>query len=145
MPESVQASRTLRVSREEVFTAWTDPERLREWWGPPGFSVDRIDADLRVGGSYRIVMRPPDGDVRELVWTFEEISPPERLVYRWQWVLGGVEQPETHVTVVFRDAADGTQVELTHVGFTDEAEWRHHDDGWSGCLDRLDAILNQVV
>jgi uncharacterized protein YndB with AHSA1/START domain len=145
MPGPVRAQRTLRVPREEVFAAWTDPERLRQWWGPPGFSVDRIDADLRVGGAYRIVMRPSDGNVRELLWLWEEISPPERLVYRWRWVLDGVEQPETHVTVDFRDAPEGTRVELVHHGFPDRAEWRHHDDGWRGCLERLEAKLNQVV
>jgi uncharacterized protein YndB with AHSA1/START domain len=83
--------------------------------------------------------------VRELLWLWEEISPPERLVYRWRWVLDGVEQPETHVTVDFRDAPEGTRVELVHHGFPDRAEWRHHDDGWRGCLERLEAKLNQVV
>jgi uncharacterized protein YndB with AHSA1/START domain len=145
MPGPVHAQRTLRVPREEVFAAWTEPDRLREWWGPPGFSVDRIDGDLRVGSSYRIVMRPPEGSLLELLWTFDEISPPERLVYRWRWIFDGVEQPETHVTVDFRDAPEGTRVELIHIGFADDAEWRHHDDGWSGCFERLAAILNQMV
>jgi uncharacterized protein YndB with AHSA1/START domain len=122
-----------------------NPERLRRWWGPPGFTVEAIDADLRVGGSYRIVMRPADGDVRELVWTFQEIAPPERLVYRWQWVIGGVAEPATHVTVVFRDAGDRTEIELTHVDFTDDDERAHHVGGWDGCLDRLPAILNRMV
>jgi uncharacterized protein YndB with AHSA1/START domain len=145
MPGPVRTGRTLRVPREEAFDAWTNPERLSQWWGPPGYSVDRIDGDLRVGGSYRIVMRPPGGAVQELLWLFDEIAPPERLVYRWRWVFDGVEQPETHVTVDFRDAPDGTRVELFHAGFPDEPERRHHDDGWNGCLDRLGTILNQMV
>jgi uncharacterized protein YndB with AHSA1/START domain len=76
MPGPVRTERTLRVPPAEVFAAWTDPDRLSQWWGPPGYSVDRIDADLRVGGAYRIVMRPPDGDVRELLWLWDEICRP---------------------------------------------------------------------
>jgi hypothetical protein len=49
------------------------------------------------------------------------------------------------VTVEFRDAPGGTRVELTHVGFPDDEEWRHHDDGWRDCLNRLEATLNQMV
>jgi uncharacterized protein YndB with AHSA1/START domain len=134
----VRTERTLRVPPEEVFAAWTEPERLRQWWGPPGFSVDRIDGDLRVGGSYRIVMRPPEGDLLELVWTFDEIAPPARLAYRWRWGHGG---DETQVTVDFRAAPEGTRVELLHTGFTDEADRQHHDDGWRDCLQRLNQLV----
>jgi uncharacterized protein YndB with AHSA1/START domain len=135
----LRVRRRVRAPRADVYDAWVNPERLRAWWGPPGFTVERIDADLRVGGRYRIVMQPPEGDARELLSTFEEITPPERLVYEWQWVIAGVEQPVTRVSVTFRDAGGVTEVELVHRGFTDDAERRHHIEGWDGCFQRLAA------
>lgn len=145
LADGLRVVRRLRAPREEVFDAWINPERLRAWWGPPGFTVDDIDADLRVDGRYRIVMRPPDGGIRELVWTFREISPPERLAYTWQWVIDGIAHAETHVTVSFREAGDHTEIELTHVDFVDDADREHHTEGWAGCFSRLDATLNHMV
>ena len=43
--------------RELVWRAWTDPERLRRWWGPRGFTAPVATTDLRVGGRYHWGMR----------------------------------------------------------------------------------------
>jgi uncharacterized protein YndB with AHSA1/START domain len=133
--------RTIQARRVDVFDAWVDPERLRAWWGPPGIEVVELEHDLRVGGSYRIVMQAPDGEQRALVWSFREIAPPERLVYGWRWDAGA----ESLVAVRFHDLGDRTEIEITHTGIVDDAEAAMHEHGWAACLDGLDAILNRVV
>lgn len=133
--------RTVRARRADVFDAWVNPERLRAWWGPPGIDVVELEHDLRVGGSYRIVMQAPDGERRVLVWTFREIAPPERLVYGWRWDAGA----ESLVAIRFHDRGDGTEIEITHTGIAEEAERDAHAAGWVGCLDGLDATLNRMV
>ena len=52
--------RTIHASPERVFDAFTDPEQLRVWWWPEGFTCPAAEVDLRVGGRYRIEMRWPD-------------------------------------------------------------------------------------
>jgi uncharacterized protein YndB with AHSA1/START domain len=141
----MRIARTFHAPAAEVFDAWIDPERLRAWWGPPGVSVPALDADLRVGGSYRIVMEGADGEQRVLVWTFREIARPERLVYDWQWTTGPETGPPSRVTVTFRAAGERTQVELTHTGIADPAIAANHAAGWAACLDGLDATLNRMV
>ena len=42
-----------------VFRMHVEPDLLAQWWGPKGFSVPSVELDVRVGGSYRIAMRPP--------------------------------------------------------------------------------------
>ncbi len=140
LPDGVRVVRTIRARRADVFDAWVDPERLRAWWGPPGVTVTGLDGELRVGGQYRIAMRMPDGGARELVWTFREIAPPERLVYGWRY--GG---EESTVTVLFRDAGDRTEVEIVHTELDDPQTRAGHGDGWVGCLDGLETTLNQMV
>jgi uncharacterized protein YndB with AHSA1/START domain len=43
--------RTIRAPLADVFDAWVNPRRLRNWWGPPGVTVLQVEGELRVGGS----------------------------------------------------------------------------------------------
>ena len=138
--------RTFAAPPDQVFAAWTDPELLKRWWGPHGFSTPAADVDLRAGGCFRIAMKPPQGDVYHLTGAFREVERPQRLVYTWVWdgkFRDGSEMrmPETLVTVEFRACDHGTQVALTHDGFPDQERRDGHEQGWSGCLDRLGDVV----
>lgn len=37
------------ANRERVFTAWTDADVLKKWWGPPGCITRSVEIDLQVG------------------------------------------------------------------------------------------------
>ncbi len=145
VPGGLRIVRTVHARRADVFDAWVNPERLRSWWGPPGIAVAELHADLRVGGSYRIVMAAPDGPRRVLVWTFREIVPPERLVYGWRWDEAPEGAAESVVSVAFRDRGERTEIELTHTGFADDGLRDTHASGWLACLDELDGTLNRMV
>ena len=54
--ERVIVRRVIAASRERVFRSWTEPEQLKQWWGPGGFSCPAAEVDLRPGGTYRLVM-----------------------------------------------------------------------------------------
>ena len=73
-------TRVFDAPRELVFEAWTDPERLKRWWGPHGFTNPVCNVDCRPGGSYRIVMRGPDGTEHPAKGVYREVVRPERLV-----------------------------------------------------------------
>lgn len=47
--------RSFDASREHVFDAWTDPERIKQWWDPTGTPLAECAVDLRPGGSFRFV------------------------------------------------------------------------------------------
>jgi uncharacterized protein YndB with AHSA1/START domain len=48
--------RVFDASREEVWKAWTDPETLKQWWGPDNVTIPECEVDLHVGGKFYIVM-----------------------------------------------------------------------------------------
>ena len=56
----IVASRILSYPRELVFRAWTEPEHLKNWWGPAGFTNTFNEFDLRVGGMWRFIMHGPE-------------------------------------------------------------------------------------
>ena len=45
-------SRVFDAPRELVWKCFTDPEHMKQWWGPKGFTVIASKMDLRPGGTY---------------------------------------------------------------------------------------------
>jgi uncharacterized protein YndB with AHSA1/START domain len=56
----IVSSRIINVSRELVYRAWTEPNHLKNWWGPAGFTNTFNEFDLRVGGRWSFIMHGPE-------------------------------------------------------------------------------------
>jgi uncharacterized protein YndB with AHSA1/START domain len=77
----VVITRSFQAPRRLVFDAMTRPELIKRWLGVfGGWSFDRCEVDLRVGGEYHYVWRGPDEARMGMHGRFREIVPPERLV-----------------------------------------------------------------
>ena len=76
----VVMTRAFDAPRRLVFDALTKPELLKRWFGPRGWSLVVCEADLKVGGAWRWVLRGPDGRDMGMRGVYQEITPPERLV-----------------------------------------------------------------
>jgi uncharacterized protein YndB with AHSA1/START domain len=57
-------TRVLEATPEQIWSAFTDPDQLCEFFGPAGTHCPResITVDLRVGGDFRITMQNDDSD-----------------------------------------------------------------------------------
>jgi len=73
-------TRVFDAPRELVFKAWTDQDRLKQWWGPKNFTTPVCEVDPRPGGAVRIHMRGPDGTIYLMLGFLREMVEPERLV-----------------------------------------------------------------
>jgi uncharacterized protein YndB with AHSA1/START domain len=74
-------TREFDAPRDLVFKAWTEPERLAQWWGPKGFTLKVAKVDLRPGGMFHYGMVGPDGSEMWGKFIYREITPPERMVF----------------------------------------------------------------
>lgn len=143
---SIKAGTSLRISRliqadpMTVFDAWTLPKHLKRWSAPEGIALENAEVDLRVGGRYRLAMRTAEGKSHTAVGTYREIVRPTRLVYTWSWEEDDSTTEETLVTVEFNTVGDATEVVLIHERFATTASRDDHLQGWTSCLDRLEAI-----
>jgi uncharacterized protein YndB with AHSA1/START domain len=134
--------RRIAASAVELFAAWTQPELLRRWWGPPGAVCTAAEVDLRVGGRYRIANRFGDGTLLWITGVFEHIEPPERLVYTWSLESRAVQAER--VSVRFAPLPDGaTEVIVTHERIVEESARSGHERGWVGCLEGLARYLQR--
>jgi uncharacterized protein YndB with AHSA1/START domain len=74
-------SRSVDAPRELVWKAWTEPDRLKRWWGPKGFAVRAAEGDLRPEGVFHYCLRPPGGQDMWGKFVYREIVVPERLAF----------------------------------------------------------------
>jgi uncharacterized protein YndB with AHSA1/START domain len=138
-------SRVIDAPRPLVFQAWTDPAQVACWWGPKGYTTVEYEMDIRPGGTYRLVMRSPEGTDQRKRGTYREIVEPERIVFTFAWEApDGSLGLELLVTVTFEVLGSRTRLTLRQSGF-DTVEWRDsHLGGWTSCLERFGEYMTTV-
>ena len=129
----------IKSSIETVYSAWTDPEKLREWMGPEGVKCEAAEIDLRIGGKYSINMNTTEGE-RVVEGQYKEIVPNTRLVFTWHWLDGTFK--ESLVTIDFSEEHDGTLISLVHELLPNKEQSEQHALGWRSCIICLEGYLN---
>lgn len=140
LENSLRITRLFQATPEKVFEALTRPEQMSRWCAPSDEYSTSAEVDLRVGGQYRIEMTHASGSVHTAVGEYREVTPPKRLVYTWSWEDGAVK--DSLVTVELRELDGGVELTLVHEQFTDAEQSAKHEQGWAGCLNRLEAALH---
>lgn len=74
-------SRVFAAPRALVFKAFTEPERLMQWFGPREWPLSFCEVDLRVGGCWRYCMTGPGGEQAWGKGVYTEIAAPGLLAY----------------------------------------------------------------
>ncbi|QGY42246.1 hypothetical protein GM418_00815 [Maribellus comscasis] len=74
-------TRVVNFSQEEVFKAWSEPNHLKKWWGPNGFTNTFHTFDFRPGGKWSFIMHGPDGTDYPNESVFVKIESPSMIVF----------------------------------------------------------------
>lgn len=112
----IVSTRIFNHSRNLVFNAWTDPDHLKNWWGPQGFTNTFHEFDLRPGGKWSFTMHGPDGINYPNEIIFVEIEEPKRLVWDHQ------SSPEFQSVALFEEPSENkTKVTFKMIFRTPEA------------------------
>lgn len=138
----VEVRRRMPAPREIVYQAWIDPQGIREWMCPGDTISAEATLDVRVGGSYRIVMKRKDGESVQ-VGTYQVVDPPAKLVFTW----AGADNPgeTTLVTVEFISHGDESELVLTHERFVKPDLARRYESGWGTIAEKFAAYLFRRV
>ena len=140
-------TRVFDAPRELVFKVWTDPKHVAQWWGPRGFTNPVCELDLRPGGAILIHMRSPDGIVYPMRGVFQEVVPPERLVFT-SAALDSDGNPmfEVLTTVTFAEEGGKTKQILRARVIKKTAQAAPYlagmEAGWTQTLERLAAYVS---
>jgi len=136
---SLTLVRRIKARPSIVFDAVTTADGIAHWWGPDAGPVLMAEADVRVGGQFRVRFRMLDGSEHESQGEYLELVKPERVVFSWRWT-GGQEDPGiSRVEIRLRAIPEGTELTFTHALLHDEEARRSHEAGWIGSLNKLEA------
>jgi uncharacterized protein YndB with AHSA1/START domain len=128
----IRVERVFDAPRNHVFSVWTDPQLIPEWWGE-GTVVEEMD--VRAGGTYRF--RTAFGVIEG---EFREVEAPERLVQTFQ----------NHLqTLEFEDLGEQTKLTQTmRFETTEERDTTMNygvEEGAKGGFARIDDVLEKLV
>jgi uncharacterized protein YndB with AHSA1/START domain len=147
--------RVFEAPVELVWKAWTEPEQVKKWWGPRGFTCPTAEIDFRVGGKSLNAMQSPDFNDGKPIWStgvYKEIVPFKRIVTTDSFadehgnVVSSTEYgmedlpAEMMITVTFEDLGGRTKLTLRHEGLTREHK-EGANGGWNESLDKLAELL----
>jgi uncharacterized protein YndB with AHSA1/START domain len=153
-------SRVFDAPRDLMWKCFTDPEHMKQWWGPKGVKVVKSQMDLRPGGSYLYGMQTPDGKVMWGKMVYRKIDPQDRIEFinSFSDENGGLTRhplaptwPLEMLSVfTFEDAPGGkTKFTVRWTPFNATAEEQQTFDaghasmtqGWGGTLEQLATYL----
>jgi uncharacterized protein YndB with AHSA1/START domain/uncharacterized damage-inducible protein DinB len=156
MTRDLVITRIFDAPRELVWRAWTDPQQMMRWWGPPTFTTPVCSMDLRVGGKYLYCMQSPEGQQFWSTGIYREIAPPELLVFTDSFAdeqgnvvaashygMGDDFPLEMVVTVTLEAIGDQTKMTLRHEGLPAGEMGDMTMEGWNGSFDKLADSLRQ--
>ncbi len=104
----IVSSRVFNTKRELVYRAWSNPNHLKNWWGPAGFTNTFNEFDFRVGGKWSFIMHGPDKGNYANECEFIKIEEPSLIAWKryskplFQVVATFDELPENKTKLVFK-------------------------------------------
>jgi uncharacterized protein YndB with AHSA1/START domain len=142
----IVSERVFDAPRDRVWAACSDPKLIPEWWGPRSGTTIVDQMDVRPGGAWRYVSRNEDGSETAFRGTYREVTPPERIVYTFEW-----EGMPGHVLVdilTLEDVGDRTKLTIVSQFHTQEERdgmlASGMERGMSESHQRLDELLARL-
>lgn len=81
----IEMSHTSNAPRELVFKVYTDPKLVPQFWGQRETETIVEKMDVKYGGTWRYVMRNPDGAEYAFKGVYHQVVPNEKIVYTFEF------------------------------------------------------------
>lgn len=135
-------SRTLNAPIELVWKVFTEPEHIKHWWGPAGFTNTISKMEVQPGGEWEFIMHGPDGKDYKNKHIYLELDKPVRLVMQHTTF------PKFTTTITLK--AEGKKTLLHWEGLFESAEQLEQvikafkaDEGMKQNIERLELYLSK--
>ena len=139
----IRVRRFFKAPPELVYKACTEADYIRRWMGPRHLEVSECQVDQRVGGTWRLVHRAPDGAEFVFYGELLELDPPRRRVGTFVWE--GAPEDEAVETMELEAVEGGTLLTTTMVHSSVAARDMHVANGMEGGVVESYERLAEVV
>lgn len=139
LPNSIKITRSFRTSPEIIWQAWTDPQRVKMWFGSdPNGKVLNAYLDVKMDGTFEVSFVNSDMQGFTCYGIYREVHPYRKLLFTWGWKA----QPEIEelVTVLLENTAEGTKMVFIHSNI-DPRTAHNYEAGWNSTFDKLEKVL----
>ncbi|WP_256009811.1 SRPBCC family protein [Desertivirga xinjiangensis] len=126
---------------EKVFSAWTEPEQLKQWWHPMNAKLTEVKNDLKEGGEIEYRFTAGEQESFSITGEYSEVKPNELLVYSWKWHLPHGED-DYKLSVHFISTEAGCRLEVVQENFEHQEQVEPHQQGWEHGLSNLASFLD---
>jgi uncharacterized protein YndB with AHSA1/START domain len=140
----------IAAPRARVYRALVDAESIRQWRVPTGMTSHIHAFDAREGGTFRISLTydAPTNTGKTTTQTdtyhghFVKLVPDEQVVEALEFETANPAlQGEMRVTIMLRDAGDGTELEAVHECVPDAVPPADNELGWRISLGKLKQLV----
>ena len=137
---------------ERVWNAYTDPEQLQRFWGPPGWPATFTKWDHTVGGKANYTMNGPRGEKASGTWEFLEIDGPRTFTVLDAFAdedgTPNSDLPSMRMTFTFAPSDEGTRMVntsyFTSIEALEEVVAMGAVEGTRQAMSQLDAVLQDL-
>lgn len=138
----IYSSRILNFPVELVYNAFANPNHLKNWWGPEGFTNTIHEFDLKPGGNWILTMHGPDKGNYENSSVFEKVEPNKHVSWKRK------SQPLFNIEITFEKLKENkTQISFKMIFETVEecekirkyAEPKNEEN-----FDRLESVIQSI-
>lgn len=112
----ILSTRLFKYSREKLFDAWINPDKLQRWWGPAGFTNTFETFNPVPGGTWKFVMHGPEKGNYPNEVVFLEVNPPALISWN------RISQPLFRVVVTFESAGPSSTLLTFRMQFNSKGE-----------------------
>lgn len=149
----VVVERKFDASPERLWQVWSDPESMKMWWSPKGFTAPVIENDLRVDGRFLLSMKAPDGKMHWNSGRYIEVVPymktvalmsfsdeTGKMIPAAQVGLPGKWPDEIKITVEFKEQVGSTLIIVKEEGIP-SIMYFFAKIGWNQQFDKLESLI----
>lgn len=142
----IEMTRVFDAPRRLVFEAYSKPEHVKRWWGCRSFTLTVCEMDFRPGGTWRYVVRTPDGQEFPFKGVYREILRPERLVFTLIFDVEGIRDHEAVETLTFEEHDGKTRLMARILHDSKESRDGHLQSGMEpGARETWDRLAELVA
>ncbi len=143
--QNIDAEKKFGADVNELYDAWINPDKLKQWWHPAGNRLVHVENEVREGGAILYEFENSNGEKTITInGQYKEVKPAQRLVYSWDWKIAGsdhLSHSPYELTIEFSGEESGSRIRVTQTSEDANEAVHPRRQGWEDELESLNQFL----